>query len=339
MKKKINIAIIGLGYWGPNLLRNFLKNKKCNVKALCDTNKSLLKKYKKTHPELDFFTDYKKLISNSEIDACVIATPVMTHYKIASFALKNFKHVFVEKPLAESSLNCKKLISSAKKRNLTLFVDHTFLYTDSVRVLKRYSSKDNFGDKLYYDSTRINLGLIQNDINVLWDLAVHDLSILNYLYKDSPIAVSAVGHKHFVSKPITSAFMTLKYKSNFIAHINVSWLSPVKIRQTILAGSKKMILYNDLEVKNKIVVHNKGVNVIKNENSSKNLVKYKIGGTNTPKLKNIEALSIAVEDFILSIAKNKHPISNGNIALKIVKILESADRSMEQNGKSIMINL
>ena len=241
--------------------------------------------------------------------------------------------------MAESSIKCKKLISSAKKHNLTLFVDHTFLYTDAVKFLKNYSLKDNFGNKLYYDSTRINLGLIQNDINVLWDLAVHDLSILNYLYKDSPISVSAVGHKHFSSKPITSAFMTLKYNSNFIAHINVSWLSPVKIRQTILAGSKKMILYNDLERKNKIVVHNKGVNVIKNENSSKNLVKYKIGGTNIPKLQNKEALSQAVEDFILSIIKKKQPISNGHIALKIVKILESADRSMEQGGKSIKISL
>ena len=335
----LNIGIIGLGYWGPNLLRNFLNNKKCNVRALCDTNNSLLKKYKKTHPKLTLYTNYKKLINNSEIDACVIATPVMTHYKIASFALKNFKHVFVEKPLAESSINCKKLISSANKRNLTLFVDHTFLYTDAVKTLKKYSLKDNFGDKMYYDSTRINLGLIQNDINVLWDLAVHDLSILNYLYKDSPISVSAVGHKHFSTKPITSAFMTLKYSSNFVAHINVSWLSPVKIRQTILAGSKKMILYNDLETKNKIVVHNKGVNVIKNENSSKNLVKYKIGGTNIIKLKNKEALSMAVEDFISSINKTKQPISNGNIALKIVKILESADRSMDRGGKSIKINL
>ena len=180
---------------------------------------------------------------------------------------------------------------------------------------------------------------IQNDINVLWDLAVHDLSILNYIYKESPFSVSAVGHRHFKSKPITSAFMTLQYSSNFIAHINVSWLSPVKIRQTILAGSKKMILYNDLELKNKIVIHNKGVNVIKNENSIKNLVKYKIGGTNAPKLKNKEALSMAVEDFILSINKKKLPISNGNTALKIVKILESADRSIKQNGKSIMINL
>ena len=335
----INIGIIGLGYWGPNLLRNFLNNNDCRVKALCDTNKSILKKYKKTHPEIKFYTDYRKLISDIEIDACVIATPVMTHYTIALFALKNFKHIFVEKPLADSSINCKKLISGAKKRDLTLFVDHTFLYTDSVKTLKKYSSKDNFGDKLYYDSTRINLGLIQNDINVLWDLAVHDLSILNYLYKDNPISVSAVGHKHFSSKPITSAFMTLKYNSNFIAHINVSWLSPVKIRQTILAGSKKMILYNDLEIKNKIVVHNKGVNVIKNESSSKNLVKYKIGGTNIPKLKNKEALSEAVEDFILSINKKRQPISNGRIALKIVKILESADRSMEQDGKSIKISL
>ena len=335
----INIGIIGLGYWGPNLLRNFLNNKKCNVSAICDTNKSLLNKYKKKHPEIKCYTDYKKLINDKQIDACVIATPVMSHYEISSLALRNHKHVFVEKPLADTSNKCKRLISSAKKRDLVLFVDHTFLYTDSVRTLKKYSQNNNFGEKMYYDSTRINLGLIQNDINVLWDLAVHDLSILNYLYNDTPISVSAVGHQHFSSKPITSAFMTLKYKSNFVAHINVSWLSPVKIRQTILAGSKKMILYNDLEPKDKIVIHNKGVNVIKNENSSKNLIKYKIGGTHTPILTNREALSLAVDDFISSINKKKQPISNGNVALSIVKILESADRSMKHNGKSININL
>tara|TARA_Y200000002_G_scaffold304167_1_gene259745 strand:- start:617 stop:1627 length:1011 start_codon:yes stop_codon:yes gene_type:complete len=335
----INIGVIGLGYWGPNLLRNFLNNKNCHVSAICDTNKPLLNKYKNKYPKINCYTDYKKLINDKQIDACVIATPVMSHYEIASFALSKYKHVFVEKPLADTSNKCKKLISSAKQHNLVLFVDHTFLYTDSVRTLKKYSQKNYFGEKMYYDSTRINLGLIQNDINVLWDLAVHDLSILNFLYKDKPISVSAVGHKHFPSKPITSAFMTLKYKSNFVAHINVSWLSPVKIRQTILAGSKKMILYNDLERKNKIIIHNKGVNVIKNENSSKNLVKYKIGGTHTPILKNREALSFAVDDFTSSINRSKQPISNGNIALSIVKILESADRSMKYNGKSINIKL
>ena len=335
----IKVGIIGLGYWGPNLVRNFQNNKKCKIVALCDLDNSLYKKYQKKFPESNFFNDYKELLKYSDVDACVIATPVGTHFDIALNALKNNKHVFVEKPLADSSLKCKKLINLANKRSLILFVDHTFLYTEAVQTLKKYSLKKNFGKKLYYDSTRINLGLIQNDINVLWDLAVHDLSILSYINKEKPLSVSAVGHKHFPSKPITSAFMTLKYKSNFIAHINVSWLSPVKIRQTILAGSKKMILYNDLEKMNKITIHDKGVNVIKDQNSSKNLVKYKIGGFHMPKLSNKEALSGVVSDFIDSILKNRQPTSNGYLALSIVKILESADKSMNLMGSSVKINL
>ena len=335
----IKVGIIGLGYWGPNLVRNFQNNRNCKVVALCDLDNSLLKKYHNKFPDSKFYNDYKKLLKCSDIDACVIATPVATHFDIAINALKNNKHVFVEKPLADSSLKCKKLISLANEKDLVLFVDHTFLYTEAVQTLKKYSLKKNFGKKLYYDSTRINLGLIQNDINVLWDLAVHDLSILSYINKESPLSVSAVGHQHFPSKPITSAFMTLKYKSNFVAHINVSWLSPVKIRQTILAGSKKMILYNDLEKKNKITVHDKGVNVIKDQNSSKNLVKYKIGGLHMPKLSNKEALSGVVSDFINSILKNRQPTSNGELALSIVKILESADKSMNLMGSSVKINL
>ncbi len=339
MKKKLNIAIIGLGYWGPNLVRNFQNNKNCKIVALCDLDNSLLKKYRIKFPDSKFFNDFKKLVKFKDIDACVIATPVSTHFDIALNALKNNKHVFVEKPLADSSSKCKRLINLANKRNLILFVDHTFLYTDAVQTLKKYSLKNNFGKKLYYDSTRINLGLIQNDINVLWDLAVHDLSILSYIYKEKPLSVSAIGHQHFPSKPITSAFMTLKYKSNFVAHINVSWLSPVKIRQTIFAGSNRMILYNDLEKSNKITVHDKGVNVIKDQNNSKNLVKYKIGGFHMPKLSNKEALSGAVLDFIDSILNNRQPTSNGKLAILIVKILESADKSMNLMGSSVKINL
>ena len=335
----LRVGIIGLGYWGPNLLRNFLNINQCNVIALCDSDNKLLKKYRRKYSNISYFSDYKELICNAGIDACVISTPVATHYKIALHAIKNGKHVFVEKPLADTSKKCENLIKLAKEKNLTLFIDHTFLYTDAVKKMKTFSLKKAFGKKLYYDSTRINLGLVQNDINVLWDLAVHDLAILSYIYKEKPLSVSAVGHKHFLSKPITSAYMTLNYKSNFIAHINVSWLSPVKIRQTILAGSKKMILYNDLELKNKIILHNKGVNVIKDQTSSKNLVKYKIGGTHVPKLKTNEALFDAVKDFINSIKRNKEPLSNGELALSIVKILESADKSMKLKGSSVRINL
>ena len=339
MNQNINIGIIGLGYWGPNLYRNFSRNNLCNVVSICDSNKSNLSKFENSNTKIKRYVDFKVLINDNNIDAVVIATPVKSHYPIAKYALDNNKHVFIEKPLSDNSLNCKKLIQLSKKNDLILFVDHTFLYTDAVNKIKKINSESNFGKMLYYDSTRINLGLIQDDVNVLWDLAVHDLSILDFLNKDKPILISAVGHKHFKSRPITSAYMTLKYKTNFVAHINVNWLSPVKIRKTILAGSKKMIVYNDLNPSDKISVFNKGVDIIKNEKSSKNLINYKIGDTSQPYLANKEALSEAVENYLLSILNKNTPKTDGNSALRIVKILEAADKSMKLNGKPIRVQL
>ena len=282
--------------------------------------------------------NYKKIINDSDIQAVVIATPVSTHYSLAKECLEAGKHVFVEKPLADSSKKCQNLINIAKKNSLTIFVDHTFLYTSAVNKMKEIASKKDFGNLLYYDSTRINLGLIQNDINVMWDLAVHDLAILNFIENRKPKIVSAVGHKHFKSKPVTSAYLTIKYDNNFVAHINVNWLSPVKIRQTILGGSKKMILYNDLEPSDKIKVFNKGVDVIKNENSPSNLVEYKVGDTFLPNLKNREALKTAVLEFKKMIHNKKYKSrSTGQNGMDVVNILEAADKSMKNNGRPVKV--
>lgn len=331
----INIAIIGLGYWGPNLLRNFSNNNKCNIITVCDLDVSKIKIFKSEYKNINFTNDINKIYNDVRINAIVIATPVNTHFNIAKKSLLMGKHVFVEKPLTDSSNKCEILIELAKKKSLSLFVDHTFIYTEAVNKMKSISSKKDFGNILYYDSTRINLGLIQNDINVLWDLAVHDLAILNYIKNEKPIQVSAIGHKHFNSKPVTAAYMTLKYRTNFIAHINVNWLSPVKIRKTILAGSKKMIVYNDLEPSDKLSVYNKGVDVIKNKSSSVDLINYKIGDTYLPSLKNREALSIAVNEFLNSIRNNRNPITDGYGGLNVVEILEAADKSIKNNGKPI----
>ena len=331
----INIAIIGLGYWGPNLLRNFSNNNKCNIITVCDLDVSKIRIFKSEYKNINFTNDINKIYNDVRINAIVIATPVNTHFNIAKKSLLMGKHVFVEKPLTDSSNKCEILIELAKKKSLSLFVDHTFIYTEAVNKMKSISSKKDFGNILYYDSTRINLGLIQNDINVLWDLAVHDLAILNYIKKEKPIQVSAIGHKHFNSKPVTAAYMTLKYRTNFIAHINVNWLSPVKIRKTILAGSKKMIVYNDLEPSDKLSVYNKGVDVIKNKSSSVDLINYKIGDTYLPSLKNREALSIAVNEFLNSIRNNRNPITDGYGGLNVVEILEAADKSIKNNGKPI----
>ena len=317
----IKIGIIGMGYWGPNLYRNFDSSKDFLVKYICDRDLKLLKKISVSNKFTSKVNNYKKIINDSDIQAVVIATPVSTHYLLAKECLEAGKHVFVEKPLADSSKKCQNLINIAKKNSLTIFVDHTFLYTSAVNKMKEIASKKDFGNLLYYDSTRINLGLIQNDINVMWDLAVHDLAILNFIENRKPKIVSAVGHKHFRSKPVTSAYLTIKYDNNFVAHINVNWLSPVKIRQTILGGSKKMILYNDLEPSDKIKVFNKGVDVIKNENSPSNLVEYKVGDTFLPNLKNIEALKTAVLEFKKMIHNKKYKSrSTGQNGMDVVKL-------------------
>ena len=240
----IKVGIIGLGYWGPNLYRNFSSNKNCKVTAICDLDKKRSRNFLKLDSKLLYFEKYSDLIKHKSVDAVVIATPVATHYKIARNALKNKKHVFVEKPLCNNSDDCKKLIKYSKKYKLKLFVDHTFLYTDAVKKIRDLTLRNDFGETIYYDSTRINLGLVQNDVNVIWDLAVHDLAILDFIKEEMPTYVSAVGKKSINSKPISIAYLTLKYKSNFVAHINVNWLSPVKIRKTLIAGTNKMILYH-----------------------------------------------------------------------------------------------
>ena len=334
----IKIGIVGMGYWGPNLYRNFDSSKDFLVKYICDRDLKVLKKISVINEFTSKVNNYKKIINDSDIQAVVIATPVSTHYLLAKECLEAGKHVFVEKPLADSSKKCQNLINIAKKNSLTIFVDHTFLYTSAVNKMKEIASKKDFGNLLYYDSTRINLGLIQNDINVMWDLAVHDLAILNFIENRKPKIVSAVGHKHFKSKPVTSAYLTVKYDNNFVAHINVNWLSPVKIRQTILGGSKKMILYNDLEPSDKIKVFNKGVDVIKNENSPSNLVEYKVGDTFLPNLKNTEALKTAVLEFKKMIHNKKYKSrSTGQNGMDVVKLLEAADKSMVNNGRPVRV--
>ncbi len=334
----MNIGIVGIGYWGPNLLRNLNDNKKFKVKYVCDLNKEKLKKINLLDNGVIKTTNVKDLLSDKNLEAVFIATPVNTHFKLAKLFLKSNKHVFIEKPLSDSKQHCIALIELARKKSLSLFVDHTFLYTPAVMEIKKISQKKDFGNFIYYDSTRINLGLIQDDINVLWDLAVHDIAILNYLCNEKPKHVSCVGHKYIPTKPETAAYLTLKYKSNFIAHINVNWLSPVKIRKTILGGSKKMIVYNDLEPSDKLTIYNKGIDVIKKEKSSINLIKYKVGDTIVPSLKIKEALSQAISDFYQTIV-NKNFIckSNGLKGLEVVEILEAANKSMKLEGKPVKI--
>ena len=334
----MNVGLIGIGYWGPNLLRNLNENKNFKVKYICDLNSKRLNEINVLDSEIKKTANFNDLLCDMSLDAIFIATPVNTHFQLAKSCLEANKNVFIEKPLSESKKKCKVLIDLAKKNSLVLFVDHTFLYTPAVIEMKNISQKKDFGNLIYYDSSRINLGLIQEDINVLWDLAVHDISILNYLRNEKPTLVSCVGHKYISSKPETAAYLTIKYKSNFIAHINVNWLSPVKIRKTILGGSKKMIVYDDLEPSDKLKIYNKGIDVIKKEKSSINLIKYKVGDTIVPTLPIKEALSQAISDFYQAITKKRFVCkSDGIKGYEVVEILEAASKSMKLDGKPVKI--
>ena len=334
----MKVGLIGLGYWGPNLLRNLIENKSFIVKYICDLDKNRLNKIKTSDKSIIKTTDFNDIILDKSLEAVFIATPVNTHFELAKKCLMANKHVFIEKPLSDDKRKCSILINLARKKSLTLFVDHTFLYTPAVMEIRKICQKKDFGDLIYYDSTRINLGLIQDDINVLWDLAVHDISILNYLIDEKPIKVSCVGHKYISSKPESAAYLTITYASNFIAHINVNWLSPVKIRNMILGGSKKMILYNDLEPSDKVRIYNKGIDIIEKEKSSINLIKYKVGDTIIPNLDFKEALSQAISDFYLTIT-NRNFIckSDGVKGYEVVEILEAANKSIKLDGKPVKL--
>ncbi len=335
--KDIVIGVIGYGYWGPNMVRNFFCSDDCQVKAVADVRKDRLCGIAKLYPSINALDNAEEIIDDPDINAVVIATPVFSHYTLAKKALENGKHVLIEKPLASSVAESEELIALAGKRDLTLMVDHTFLYTGAVQKMKELMDSGAIGIPLYFDSSRINLGLFQPDINVLWDLAAHDISILLYLIKEIPASVNATGISHTQNGIENIAYLTINYHSDFIAHINSSWSSPVKVRQTLIGGAKKMILYNDLEPSEKLRVYDTGYNHITDEEKNKVLVDYRIGDIYIPKLLNQEALSAVAGDFIQSILHKKEPLSNAHLGMDVVKILEASQQSLKENGREIKL--
>jgi predicted dehydrogenase len=333
----INIGLIGYGYWGPNLLRNFVQQKDCTVTFVADARKERLELVKKSYPNIKITQSIDDILNSTEVNAVVIATPVFTHFQIAKKSLENGKHVLIEKPMTSSVEESEYLIAEALKRGLVLMVDHTYLYTSAVHKMKALIKENTIGKLQYFDSTRINLGLFQPDINVLWDLAPHDISILNYLVDDKPKSVNATGISHTHNNIENIAYMTVNYGSDFIAHFNCSWTSPVKVRQVLLAGDKKMIIYNDLESTEKIKIYDTGFNHRTDEEKQAILVDYRTGDIYIPKLSEQEALFGVAKDFIDSISNNKQPLSNAQVGLEVVKILEAAQKSIKNNGKEILI--
>lgn len=340
MESIINIGIIGYGYWGPNLVRNFSEIPGVRVKIVSDFKPELLAKVQARYPTIQVTTDCQDIFSDSKIDAVAIATPVSTHFDLALAALKAGKHVLVEKPMTVTTEQADRLIDEADRRNLVLMVDHTFVYTGAVRKMRDLVASNALGDIYYYDSVRVNLGLFQHDVNVLWDLAVHDLSIMDYVLPSRPYAVSATGMSHVQGGPENIAYLTLFFEDNLIAHINVNWLAPVKVRRTLIGGSQKMIVYDDLDPSEKIKVYDKGITVNgSSESLYQMLIGYRTGDMWAPKLDMTEALRTEGLQFVSCIEQGKHPETDGAAGLRVVRILEAATQSLKKQGQLIELNL
>jgi predicted dehydrogenase len=333
----ISVAIVGYGYWGKNLARNFFNTQECVLKTIVDADATKLKSLNKIFPGVKLETQYEAVLLDSNIDAVVIATPVHAHYKMAKAALLASKHVLVEKPMTSSVKECEELINLARQKNLLLMPDHTFLYTGAVQKMKELINSGEIGNINYIDSTRINLGLFQSDINVLWDLAPHDISISNFLVDDKPFSVQATGISHTKNGLENIAYLTLNFESDLIMHFNCSWTSPVKIRQMLIGGAEKMIVFNDMEPTEKIKVYDTGYSVKSDEDKTRMLIDYRAGDIYVPKISTQEALQSMVSDFLESIRLRKQPLSNDILGLNVVRILEASQQSIKQKGKEIIL--
>jgi predicted dehydrogenase len=334
----INIGIAGYGYWGPNLVRNFSEVPGIKVAAVADLDNRKLEAVARRYPAIKTTRDFQDLVRDTEIDGIAIATPVSTHFELGMAALKAGKHLWLEKPMTETSLQAQKLVDEADKRELTFLAGHTFIYTGAVRKMKEIVSSGDLGRVYYYDSTRVNLGLFQRDVSVIADLAVHDFSILDFVLGEHPVAVSASGINHFPGSPENLAFITLFYDSGMIAHINVSWLAPVKVRQVLLGGSKKMITYDDLEPSEKVKVYDKGVSFTDDPQQIHEMrVGYRTGDMWAPKLDGAEALRVQGEHFAECIDTGKTPQTDGHLGLRVVEVIEAATSSMRGRGETVHI--
>lgn len=333
----INVAIIGFGYWGPNLVRNFSAIPGVNVKKVFDLREERLQAVAAMYPQTEVSSNIEELWSDSSIDAVVIATPVFSHFPLAKKALEAGKHVLLEKPMTDTVDHALALIDLAAKHNKVLMVDHTFLYTSAVRKMKALIEDGTVGKVKYFDSTRINLGLIQQDVNVLWDLAPHDISILDYLVQDTPISVNATGVSHIHNGVENIAYLTVNYTSNTLAHFSCSWSSPVKIRTMLVGGDEKMIVFNDMEPTEKIKVYDTAHSVSSDEDKRRVLVDYRVGDVYIPKLNNVEALSGMAKDFVSAITDGTTPVASWQSGLNTVKILEAAQKSIKSGGMEVKI--
>lgn len=333
----IRIGVIGFGYWGPNIVRNFMSASGSTVVAVCDFDSKRLKMAGAMYPALHLTQEPLDLINDPTLDLIAVVTPVFTHYELACNALKNGKHVFVEKPFASTSAQAEELIELAEKAGLRIAVDHTFLFHSAVRAIKKFVQEDTLGKIYYYDSTRVNLGLFQQDVNVVWDLAPHDFSIMDYVLTEMPEAVAAHGMGHVKSSQQDVAYVTVFFPDSLIAHFNFNWLSPVKVRRTMIGGEKQMCLWDDLVGDEKIKLYDKGISVTTKEGYYKLLVEYRKGDMHAPFLEHVEPLAEQARYVIDAISANKPLINDGRAGLRVVKLLEACDESMRNGGRIVKL--
>ena len=333
----IKIAVAGYGYWGPNLVRNIQESGKASVVTCCDMNTDRLKQVSSKYPSIRTTTNYDDVLNDPSVNAVVIATPVATHYEFARKAMEHGKHVLLEKPATSSTAEAEKLVELAEKHSLTYMIDHTFIYTGAVRKMKEVVDQGELGDIYYLDSVRINLGLFQRDVNVLWDLAPHDIAILEHLVKERPVSVCATGACHVGNGHENVAYLTVYFNSGMIAHFHNNWLSPVKVRTMLVGGSKKTIHYDDMEVSEKIKIYDRGVDIDTTEGVHDARVSYRLGDMWAPRLDQTEALRLMAGEFIDCIQTGRRCITDGTSGLNVVRILEASEMSIKHRGKEIKL--
>jgi predicted dehydrogenase len=332
----INVGVIGYGYWGPNIVRNFNSVPGSKVTHVCDTNAQTLAHVSQNYPSMQVTEDFESILRNPEIDVVAIVTPVSTHFDLAKRALQEGKHVFVEKPFTQTPNQAEELINLAEQKNLKIMVDHTFLFSGSVKKIKEMIDSGELGSIYYYDSSRINLGLFQKDVNVIWDLAPHDFAIMLHLLADRPEGVRVFGKSH-INTMVDVAHILVYFANNLMATFNVNWLSPVKIRTTMIGGDKRMLLWNDIVPDEKIRIYDKGVNMKTREDMHDLMISYRSGDMWSPKIDLREALFVEISHFIECIAEDKKNASDGKSGLEVVRLLHACEKSLKNNGGLVIL--
>ncbi|MFZ0390785.1 MAG: Gfo/Idh/MocA family oxidoreductase [Calditrichia bacterium] len=335
----INTGVIGVGYWGPNWVRNFAMHPEVRVKTVCDLKEDRLQYIRRMYPFLQTTTCYQDVLNDTEIDLVAVCTPVDSHFELAQAVLQSGKHVLLEKPMTASVEQAEALLKIAGEKNRHIFVDHTFIFTGAVRKIRELLESGEIGELYYFDSVRVNLGLFQHDVNVIWDLAPHDIAIMHYLLEQPPISVVATGADHLGQGLEDVAYLTVYYPGSLIAHIHTNWLSPVKIRQTLLAGSRKMVVWDDNQPSEKVRVYDKGIEVVRSTDEIYNtLIQYRTGDMHCPKIDATEALAAETRHIVNCLKGTETPLVDGRAGLMVVRILEAAQQSIKQRGREIRIN-